>query len=117
MPPAVPFTDNSDGIVAAMLGTFTLDEASEIIGECRSDDFWVAGPPVIKGPLGRALSTPPGVLFVLGALPGVLVIGLFLVRVRKNPGPRRTPDISRTDDAGGSAYLPYFFFNCTSRRH
>jgi hypothetical protein len=98
-------------------GTFTRDESAEITGECRDDDFRVAGGPAVAVSPGPVPSAPPGVLSVLGALPGVLVTGLFRSAYGKNPRPRRTPDISRTDDAGGSAYLPYFFFNCFSRRH
>lgn len=80
--PAVPFTDNSDSIVTVLVGTVDVPPGAAVV---RADcpEGRVGDLPVIRGPLAAVLDLPGAALPAIGAVPGLLLGGWALIRMRR----------------------------------
>ncbi|MFY1649772.1 hypothetical protein ACN27J_02580 [Solwaraspora sp. WMMB762] len=72
--PTVAFTDNSDSVVTALLGTIEVPSSSSVSVTCQSmpgHRYQIGPAPAVDGPLGPLLYVPSWVLRSVGALPGL----------------------------------------------
>jgi hypothetical protein len=81
--PSIEFTDNSDSIVTVLFGVFDLPAADRVAVDCPRTR--IGSPSEVRGPLDDLIFWPIALLWLIGALPGLLVAGYTTIRGRGRP--------------------------------
>ncbi|WP_326554056.1 hypothetical protein [Micromonospora sp. NBC_01813] len=85
--PSVFFTDNGDGIVTVLLGTVEAPSSMSVVVVCQGPpghSYQIGAAPTVDGLLGPLLHVPTWVLWVLGALPGLVLAGATAMARRRD---------------------------------
>lgn|GEM_PF-1809419 len=90
--PSVAFSDNSDSVVTVLLGTVEVPSSSSVSVTCQGmpgHRYQIGPAPTVDGPLGPLLYVPSGVLWSVGALPGLTLAAWLAVERRRGQSSAR----------------------------